>query len=87
MYRFPRTRFVDCNSIKDQIGHCYDEVVETMTAILGNEGPHRAMEECIDAIHSLETLARIIQEKHGVSASIMAGAVEKKNRARGYYAE
>ena len=85
MYRFPRTRFVDQNSLAQQIDHIGGEVDEAILAHISGEGLQRVAEELVDVIHSAETALRIIQEKGGVSVTDIPLQVSSKNHLRDYY--
>ena len=84
IYLFPRTKFVDENELIPQMMHVESELVEVWETITA-EDKTRTAEEALDAIHSLETLLGILEEKHGVDVAAVALYVEEKNQARGYY--
>lgn len=87
MYRFPRTIFVDINSIKVQLEHSLSEVMESIDALENHEGFIRVAEEILDSIHSLETALRHIEEKSGLNTGNIAEYVRIKNDQRGYYGQ
>lgn len=87
MFSFPRTRFVDANTFKEQLDHAVGELMEAFCAIDAGESNLRVAEEVVDAIHSLEGALRIMQEKLSVNVADVARYVEQKNRVRGYYGE
>lgn len=60
VYIFPRTRFVDVNSIQTQIKHLESEVVEVKVAY-ASPYIERLAEELNDVIHSSETALRILE--------------------------
>jgi len=66
---FPRAKFVDDNSIEDQIKHLGSEIDEARAAYAT---PYimRLAEELFDVIHSAETALRILSEKCGCDASL-----------------
>jgi hypothetical protein len=71
---------------KAQLYHVLSEIDEIATA----ETPEHTIEECWDAIHSLETLIRkIVKEEHEKGNFINPHAIMldviKKNLDRGYY--
>lgn len=85
MFRFPRAKFASENDLRQQIGHAGSEFAEIIEAMTDMEPMENVAAEICDAIHSLETALRIMQERHGISVRDMIIAVEIKNRQRGYY--
>lgn len=89
MFRFPRTRFVDELDFCRQLKHVrseLDEVWQELERLYPDlADPVRVGEECVDLLHSVETLLRILQEKHGVDVGALSAAVRMKNYNRGYY--
>lgn len=86
-FRFPRTRFVDTNTLKEQLDHAAGELMEAFTALEAGESDLRVAEEIVDTWHSLEGGLRIMLEKLGVNIDDVTRFVEQKNRVRGYYGE
>lgn len=86
-YGFPRTRFVDLNTLHKQIKHIKSEAVEVELSYL-KEDHHFSIkevaEEILDVIHSAKTALRII-EKRGVDIDAAKERVIKKNQVRCYY--
>ena len=87
IYRFPRTRFVEQNSFKDQLDYATSEFMEAFTALDGGEGYQRVAEEVVDTIHALEGSLRILQEQHGINVADVVVYVQQKNSVRGYYCD
>ena len=81
---FPRTKFVDKNGIFLQLEHIESELKELIDAYW-NDPIARVAEEATDLFHSVESLRRILQEKHGINLTEVDRLVTEKNRARGYY--
>lgn len=88
LFNFPRTRFVDENSIGQQLIHTRREVQEADDELVppGGDIMPLAM-EIMDIYHSAETALRILQEKHGVDIRDIMFKVADKNHQRGYYDE
>lgn len=84
IYLFPRTKFVDENSVEAQLIHVESEQAEVWEAYKDGD-MERTAEEALDLIHSAETLLGILAEKHGVDVAAVALYVEEKNQKRGYY--
>ena len=84
LYHFPRTRFVDENSIYDQVRHIMQETAEAEQEF-DNPSCHLLAQEIMDIYHSAETALRILKEKHGVDIHELMMAVYEKNNKRGYY--
>lgn len=84
-YNFPESKFTEENIPEMQLDHLETEIFEAKYEYMSHnrkEGLH----ECIDAVHSAETLLRILVKEHGKAR--VAEAIEKvieKNRNRGYY--
>jgi len=74
-YRFPRAVFVDRNNLRKQLDHVMSELLEVITAYDAGEPAARVMEELIDAIHSLETACRIMQELYAVDVAALSAAM------------
>jgi len=86
---FPRTKFVDTNSLIEQRCHLTSEVIEVdkeFDAFPKTDFKAVAC-ELFDVIHSAETALRILEERHGVNILAAKQAVIHKNTARGYYAK
>jgi len=83
-FRFPRTKFVDEKGIVGQTYHIESELEEVWDAETLPD-MQRIAEEIVDLSHSVETLLRILAEKHGVDLEAVCAAVIEKNKARGYY--
>jgi len=85
-YQFPRTRFVDENSIVYQLDHTQEEVAEAHRELLNLPYISALALEIMDIHHSTETALRILDEYHGVNIHKLRQAVIEKNKKRGYYA-
>jgi len=85
MFRFPRVKFVEHNTLDRQVDHAVGEMLEAVTA-LNTESRTRIAEELLDCMHSIETALRIMQEKDGIDLNQLKEYVIQKNKVRGYYA-
>lgn len=86
LYHFPRTRFVDENTIGQQLIHTRREVQEASDELPPPGGDIMPLAlEIMDIYHSAETGLRILEEKHGVNIHRLMMAVFDKNEKRGYY--
>lgn len=86
MWKFPKTKFVEENSIDKQLEHIMSEVLEIAYA----RDYGKIVEEIVDLEHSVETLVRIASERYikiyGIDRlSEKRRKVIAKNKARGYY--
>lgn len=87
-FMFPRTKFVDENTIDEQLKHLeseLEEVKEAKTPLQIN-----IVEELFDLIHSAETAIRIIIENSNnvidkEAVDFIKDCVIMKNIERGYY--
>jgi NTP pyrophosphatase (non-canonical NTP hydrolase) len=88
---FPKTRFVEENTIEAQlenVGTEFQEVVEEVYPHLRAGKNYDAIaEELWDLVQSAETALRILDEQHGVDIAHIRQFVYEKNRARNYYKE
>jgi len=85
-YKFPRIKFADTNTVKQQLDHILEEVREVFTAY--NEGMMGDMDmELCDLAQSVETLQRMREERNGVSTKMTQEAMVEKNKGRSYYSE
>ena len=88
-YNYPRVKFVDSNTIYEQLKHVESELQEIKDASPGDqawgEEWEKEVEEIIDLHHSVETCIRTLQEVYGVDIEKYRRAVIEKNRRRGYY--
>ena len=83
---FPRTKFVDNNSIADQVEQLESETDEVSREFDRPPVNHdRVAMELFDVIHSAETALHILAEKHGVDLAAAWEHVISKNMERGYY--
>ncbi|ABO49733.1 hypothetical protein Dred_1199 [Desulforamulus reducens MI-1] len=82
--RFPRIKFVDVNSLAEQLDHVRSEHKEVWLAFEDDKIGDLAM-ELFDLIHSCETALRILQESFGIDLRETLLAVIDKNKKRGYY--
>lgn len=71
MFWFPRTRFVDDNSIAGQMLHIGSELDEFKQELAAKD-MRAAMIELLDLRNSVETAFRILQEKYGASPELTA---------------
>jgi len=84
MYKYPRIKFADTNTVEQQLQHILSEVTEAIKAF--NEGMLGDMDvELHDIGQSVETLQRMREEQSGVSIEEGRQFMIKKNRERGYY--
>jgi NTP pyrophosphatase (non-canonical NTP hydrolase) len=88
---FPKTVFVEENTIEKQLEHIgteFQEIVEEVYPQLRNGKNYDAIAgELWDLIQSAETALRILDEQHGVEINLIRQGVYEKNRARRYYKE
>jgi hypothetical protein len=91
-FTFPETKFVSTNTPFQQVRHIVSEIFEVCVDLW--KGQHyKAMVECYDVIHSVETLIRILARRFEWTLAIewqaesLKKVVEDKNRRRGYYVE
>ena len=80
MYAFPKSKFVDTNTLEEQEEHIRSEFVETQKA----EGQGEKDIEYMDLWHSLETYFRMRQAQ-GIDVHAVAAVVIEKNAVRDYY--
>lgn len=81
-YTFPPTKFVEENTLEQQISHMIGEGVEILEAET-EEDRHL---EVVDRFHSAETALRIIARDKGEAYLLsLIYKVKTKNRERGYY--
>lgn len=85
LFSFPPTVFTKRNDFATQLIHIASEFNEVSKAFQDGESPERVAEEMIDAIHSLETGLRILQQNRGIDVDVTAAEVMIKNARRGYY--
>jgi len=86
LYHFPRTRFVDENTIGQQLIHTRREGQEASDELPPPGGDIMPLAlEIMDIYHSAETALRILEEKHGIDIQKLMFAVYEKNEKRGYY--
>jgi hypothetical protein len=92
-YNYPRVKFVDSNTIYEQLKHVESELQEIKDASPGDQNDawgeewEKEVEEIFDLHHSVETCIRTLQEVYGVDIEKYRRAVIEKNRKRGYYGE
>ena len=96
---FPKIKFAKTNSIMEQWLHLRSEVMEVQNAIndmrMINDDEAliealavNAIEECLDMIHSAETLIRVIRREYRrIDLEAIKQEVICKNAMRGYYDE
>ena len=86
-FNFPATIFSQANTPEQQIHHIRTELDEACYEIVFDNIPLAIM-ECLDAVHSAETLLRIVLREYG-EEKVLKGMklVIKKNHDRGYYLE
>jgi hypothetical protein len=85
LYNFPRTRFVDSNSIVYQLDHIKEELAEAYVELSLMPDVSLLAAEIMDIYHSAETALRILEEEHGVNIRELMHRVAEKNEKRGYY--
>jgi len=82
---FPKTIFVDRNTILDQLDHIRSEVEEVREAV--ERGDYEAAaDELVDVQQSADTGLFILMQKHGADSYDAYTRVALKNGDRGYYA-
>lgn len=92
-YNYPRVKFIDSNTIYEQLKHVESELQEIKDASPGDQNDawgeewEKEVEEIFDLHHSVETCIRTLQEVYGVDIEKYRRAVIEKNRKRGYYGE
>jgi len=79
---FPRVKYVDTNTIEEQLDHVRSEINE----IEREQTIDAQFAEALDLLHSTETLVRIYLDK-GMNYEQGRARVIAKNIARGYYNE
>lgn len=85
VFNFPETTFASSNSTMEQLDHVMSEVYEARADFIFGKDREATM-ECIDVIHSSETLLRNLIKEHGETKVLKAmELVIKKNDERGYY--
>jgi hypothetical protein len=90
-YNFPRSRFVDENTIHGQVMSIVSEADESFRALYSPDLPPDLNEimalamEIMDVYHSAETALRILEEKHEMNIQQIQDAVYQKNKTREYY--
>ena len=77
---YPKTRFVDENTLDEQFDHICSEYREAVMA----EGKGDRDEELADLEASIQTYWDI-REKQGLDVDALRKAIIEKNRRRGYY--
>lgn len=80
---FPKLRFLEVNTLAQQLAHIRSEVMEVELA-LQTEGIERVAEEVADVMISAKTMLDIIQRLHGIHPLDVVLRAQQKNRARGY---
>lgn len=84
-YNFPVTRFTEENIPETQLKHLDSEIAEANYEYIVKDR-QSGLNECVDIVHSAETLLRILVKEHGKARVLKAiEEVVKKNRNRGYY--
>lgn len=83
-FNFDRVKFVDENGIIGQLAHVQSEVDEVQESAYTPDIHHTAL-EAMDCLHSVESLLRIMAEKHGINLNEIRRECDAKNRVRGYY--
>lgn len=78
-------KFVDANSVEEQVVHVTSEAIEVCNTILLNDRLFRTAEELVDLIASSVTGLRILAEKYGVDVDDVVDHVNAKNSSRGYH--
>lgn len=91
---FPRTKFVDENSLPTQLSHIASELKEVEEALsaaykANSETVDKAVQhlavELYDLKQSAETMLRNLQERHGADLPAAFTETVAKNEARQYY--
>lgn len=93
IYNFPPTKFVDENSLGDQLDHVMSEDLEVLEIVQEKYDDleeackdEHLLEEMVDKTQSLETWWRIMEEQRGKEyVQQLFAKVENKCRQRGYY--
>jgi|GEM_PF-5801677 hypothetical protein len=87
MYKFPKAKFADENTVVEQIDHLYSEIEECLQALdEQSKDLFHLAEEIFDVSHSAETALRIIESLEGPEfLRNVKYFVIAKNADRGYY--
>lgn len=86
MMRFPRTKFVDENTLFEQCTKIHDEVYEVFDELTKPRiDYHKAAQESWDVIAATETKLRMLQETFGVDIEAAKADVIERCSQRGYY--
>ena len=84
LYKYPRIKFADSNTVEQQLEHIRSEVVEAIQAY--NMDKLGDMDiELHDILQSVETLQRMREERAGVSTAKGKEVMIQKNIKRRYY--
>ena len=81
MYSFPKTKFVNENTLDEQFSHIKSEYMEAVRA----QGMGERDEELMDLWHSIESYFRM-REAQGVDVMLTRSQTVYKNAQREYYA-
>lgn len=85
---FPRLKFVDENTLEDQLDHIATEMIEVdeafdEAAFAGGDW-NRVAEELCDGMQSHATALYMVEKLHGINPVLAMERVKAKNAARGY---
>ena len=87
-FNFPAaTKFIESNTMREQIAHCLSEGYEAISAIKKDEAEtFESAVEIFDGLHGYETAIRkLINERGEEYVERARQAVIRKNDERGYY--
>lgn len=85
IFNFPAVRFVETNSLAQQLEQVFAEIREIETA-LADGNKDAIAEELMDLTHALESFWRIVEVVHGKDClRKLQRGVMLKNARRGYY--
>ena len=80
---FPKLKFVNENSLYEQLAYIQLELNEVYRAY-GEPGYERISEELVDTMQSCATALYMIQKHHGLGPDEAVRQVVRKNKDRGY---
>lgn len=86
MSRFPRTKFVNTNTIQQQMPVITGELTEVYDEFMGRPVDyHKVAVELNDVKQAIDTALEILKEQKGVDIDQAEKDMLEKNDVRGYY--